>query len=138
MNCGSRLNFLEGHRLMMLPFALILKEPDLGSALVLLPTGLVMMFVAGTPKRISAAAGRRGGFAGRAVSGGRFVCAAGLVADFDAGLSARPAAGLFWAGLHGFRAAERHAGGVATPPPTELDEIVQRPAGADFRRLRRG
>jgi cell division protein FtsW (lipid II flippase) len=30
---------LEGHRLMMLPFALILKEPDLGSALVLLPTG---------------------------------------------------------------------------------------------------
>ena len=30
---------------------LILKEPDLGSALVLLPTGLVMMFVAGTPKR---------------------------------------------------------------------------------------
>ena len=35
----------------MLPFAFILKEPDLGSALVLLPTGLVMMFVAGTPKR---------------------------------------------------------------------------------------
>jgi cell division protein FtsW (lipid II flippase) len=34
---------------MMLPFVLILKEPDLGSALVLLPTGLVMMYVAGTP-----------------------------------------------------------------------------------------
>ena len=36
---------------MMIPFVLILKEPDLGSALVLLPTGLVMMFVAGTPKK---------------------------------------------------------------------------------------
>jgi len=43
-------NFWKGIGLMLLPFALILKEPDLGSALVLLPTGLVMMFVAGTPK----------------------------------------------------------------------------------------
>ena len=43
--------FWKGIGLMLLPFALILKEPDLGSALVLLPTGLVMMFVAGTPKR---------------------------------------------------------------------------------------
>jgi len=43
-------NFWKGIGLMMLPAALILKEPDLGSALVLLPTGLVMMFVAGTPK----------------------------------------------------------------------------------------
>ena len=43
--------FLEGAGLMLLPFVLILKEPDLGSALVLLPTGLVMMFVAGTPRR---------------------------------------------------------------------------------------
>jgi len=30
---------------------LILKEPDLGSALVLLPTGLAMLYVAGTPRR---------------------------------------------------------------------------------------
>jgi rod shape determining protein RodA len=37
--------------LMLLPFILILKEPDLGSALVLVPTGLVMLYVAGTPKR---------------------------------------------------------------------------------------
>jgi rod shape determining protein RodA len=37
--------------LMLLPFLLILKEPDLGSALVLLPTGLAMLFVAGFPKR---------------------------------------------------------------------------------------
>jgi len=36
---------------MMLPFLLILKEPDLGSALVILPTGLVMMLVAGVPRR---------------------------------------------------------------------------------------
>ena len=44
-------NFWKGIGLLLLPFLLILKEPDLGSALVLLPTGLVMMFVAGTPKR---------------------------------------------------------------------------------------
>jgi rod shape determining protein RodA len=42
--------FWKAIGLMLLPFALILKEPDLGSALVLLPTGLAMMFVAGTPK----------------------------------------------------------------------------------------
>jgi len=42
--------FWKGMGLMLLPFALILKEPDLGSALVLLPTGLVMMYVAGTPR----------------------------------------------------------------------------------------
>jgi len=40
--------------LMLLPCALIMKEPDLGSALVLLPTGLVMMLVAGTPPRFLA------------------------------------------------------------------------------------
>jgi rod shape determining protein RodA len=45
------LNFWKGIGLIMLPFALILKEPDLGSALVLLPTGLVMMLVAGTPRK---------------------------------------------------------------------------------------
>ena len=37
--------------LTVLPFLLILKEPDLGSALVLLPVGLVMMYVAGVPVR---------------------------------------------------------------------------------------
>jgi rod shape determining protein RodA len=35
----------------LLPFVLILKEPDLGSALVLLPTAFVMLFVAGVPRR---------------------------------------------------------------------------------------
>ena len=40
--------------LMVLPFLLIMKEPDLGSALVLLPTGLAMMYVAGTLKRFLA------------------------------------------------------------------------------------
>jgi len=45
------MNFWKGIGLLLLPFALTLKEPDLGSALVMLPTGLVMMFVAGTPKR---------------------------------------------------------------------------------------
>ena len=43
--------FWKGIGMMMLPFMLIMKEPDLGSALVLLPTGLVMMLVAGTPRR---------------------------------------------------------------------------------------
>ena len=44
--------FWQGIGLIVLPFLLIMKEPDLGSALVLLPTGLVMMMVvAGTPRR---------------------------------------------------------------------------------------
>ncbi len=41
--------FLKALGLMVLPFILILKEPDLGSALVFFPVGLVMMFVAGVP-----------------------------------------------------------------------------------------
>ncbi len=44
-------NFWKSIGLMILPFMLILKEPDLGSALVLVPTGLAMMFVAGTPRK---------------------------------------------------------------------------------------
>lgn len=43
--------FLKGVGLTLLPFVLILKEPDLGSALVFLPIALVMMFVAGVPLR---------------------------------------------------------------------------------------
>jgi rod shape determining protein RodA len=35
---------------MALPFLLIMKEPDLGSALVLVPTGLAMMYAAGVPR----------------------------------------------------------------------------------------
>jgi rod shape determining protein RodA len=42
--------FWKALGLMLLPFVLILKEPDLGSALVLLPTGFLMLFVAGTPR----------------------------------------------------------------------------------------
>jgi rod shape determining protein RodA len=37
--------------LTVVPFVLILKEPDLGSALVFLPVGLIMLYVAGTPPR---------------------------------------------------------------------------------------
>jgi len=44
-------NFLKGLGLLLLPFALIMIEPDLGSALVLVPTTFVMLFVAGAPKR---------------------------------------------------------------------------------------
>lgn len=47
--------------LTVLPFVLVLLEPDLGSALVLLPVGLLMMFVAGVPavylRRLLAGAG---------------------------------------------------------------------------------
>jgi rod shape determining protein RodA len=43
--------FLKSLALTALPFVLILKEPDLGSALVLFPIGLAMMFVAGVPIR---------------------------------------------------------------------------------------
>ncbi len=43
--------FWKSIGLMLLPFMLIMKEPDLGSALVLLPTGLAMLYAAGTPKR---------------------------------------------------------------------------------------
>jgi len=35
----------------VLPFMLIMKEPDLGSALILLPVGLTMLYVAGVPVR---------------------------------------------------------------------------------------
>jgi rod shape determining protein RodA len=43
--------FLKALGMTALPFALILKEPDLGSALVLLPMALSMMYVAGVPPR---------------------------------------------------------------------------------------
>ena len=40
---------LKGIGLAALPFLLILLEPDLGSSLMILPTGLAMMYVAGAP-----------------------------------------------------------------------------------------
>jgi rod shape determining protein RodA len=42
--------FFQDLGLIGLPFCLILIEPDLGSSLVLIPVGLVMMFVAGIPR----------------------------------------------------------------------------------------
>ena len=42
--------FLQSLGLTALPFLLIMKEPDLGSALVFFPITFVMMFVAGVPK----------------------------------------------------------------------------------------
>lgn len=44
-------NFWKAMGMTLLPFVLIMKEPDLGSALVLLPTALAMLYVAGVPKR---------------------------------------------------------------------------------------
>ena len=43
--------FWKAIGMILLPFMLIMKEPDLGSALVLLPTGLIMIAVAGAPPR---------------------------------------------------------------------------------------
>jgi rod shape determining protein RodA len=43
--------FLKSLALTAIPFVMILKEPDLGSALVFFPIGLVMMYVAGVPLR---------------------------------------------------------------------------------------
>jgi rod shape determining protein RodA len=43
--------FWKSIGLMVLPFLLIMKEPDLGSALVLVPTGFAVLYAAGTPKR---------------------------------------------------------------------------------------
>lgn len=41
--------FVKALGMILLPFSLILIEPDLGSAMVLLPVGLAMMFIAGIP-----------------------------------------------------------------------------------------
>ena len=62
--------FWKAIGLMMLPFVLIMKEPDLGSALVLLPTGLIMIAVAGAPPRYMLQ-----------LVGGGFILAALLVGD---------------------------------------------------------
>jgi rod shape determining protein RodA len=43
--------FWKSIGLIVLPFVLIMREPDLGSALIFLPVGLVMLYVAGTPVR---------------------------------------------------------------------------------------
>lgn len=43
--------FWKALGLIALPFLLILKEPDLGSALIFLPVGLTMLFVGGVPLR---------------------------------------------------------------------------------------
>jgi len=44
-------NFWKALGMTVLPFLLIMKEPDLGSALILLPVGLTMLYVAGVPVR---------------------------------------------------------------------------------------
>src|ERR1043165_9446167 len=43
--------FWKALGLTVLPFLLIMNEPDLGSALILLPVGLTMLYVAGVPVR---------------------------------------------------------------------------------------
>lgn len=43
--------FWQALGMIVLPFLLVMKEPDLGSALILLPVGLTMMFAAGVPPR---------------------------------------------------------------------------------------
>jgi rod shape determining protein RodA len=43
--------FFKALGMMGLPFLLIMKEPDLGSALIFIPVGITMLFVAGVPVR---------------------------------------------------------------------------------------
>ena len=43
--------FFQALGMIGLPFFLILKEPDLGSALIFIPTGLMMMLVGGVPRK---------------------------------------------------------------------------------------
>src|SRR5262245_11122986 len=43
--------FWQALGMVVLPFLLVMKEPDLGSALILLPVSLTMMYVAGVPPR---------------------------------------------------------------------------------------
>ncbi len=43
--------FWKAMGLLVLPFVLVMKEPDLGSALVFIPSGFAMMLVAGVPRR---------------------------------------------------------------------------------------
>ena len=45
------INFWKALGMMAIPFVLIMKEPDLGSALVFIPTGFAMMLAAGVPRR---------------------------------------------------------------------------------------
>ena len=62
-------NFIKALGMAMLPFGLILKEPDLGSSLVFMPTALVMMLVGGVPRAML----------GRFVSGAAIIAALILV-----------------------------------------------------------
>jgi rod shape determining protein RodA len=43
--------FFKALAMLGVPFLLIMKEPDLGSALILIPVGLTMLFAAGVPPR---------------------------------------------------------------------------------------
>ena len=70
--------FFTALGMIALPFVLILKEPDLGSALVFFPIGLVMMFVAGVPVAVSAEIRRRRRPSDGIYFGGSFIRAAGF------------------------------------------------------------
>ena len=128
------LNFWKALGLMLLPFVLILKEPDLGSALVLLPTGLAMLFVAGTPRRYLVRLLGGVGHPGRLVRGGRAVRAAEL-ADQVGRLPAAPADGVFRQRI--CSASRCVQGGARTPAQAAVRRLAQCAAGVDLRRLRR-
>ena len=127
-------NFWRGIGLMLLPFVLILKEPDLGSALVLVPTGLAMMFVAGIPRRYLLQ-----------LAGAVGILAVLFLADilFAPRHSANPHrrlpapafAGLFRRGFCGCKCDAR----TKRPRRAEMqaEEFVSGETGAHFRRLRR-
>ena len=71
--------FLKALGMIALPFILILKEPDLGSALVFFPMGLLMMWW--RECRCVICSSSAASASSWLVFGGRAFCAAGLVAD---------------------------------------------------------
>jgi rod shape-determining protein RodA len=80
--------------LTLLPLALILREPDLGTALLLLPTLFAMLFVAGAKIRHLL------GIVGVAAAGLLLPVPQRLAADLDAGQRTARRATAYWAGEH--------------------------------------
>ena len=125
--------FWKAIGLMMLPFGLILKEPDLGSALVLLPTGLVMMYVAGTPRNICCSWRRWSEFWSRCC----WLTFCSRHASLQIPMQDYQRQRLLVYFGANFANANAIAGGKGVGAQLAISKIVSSPAGADFGRLGR-
>ncbi|MFO1459693.1 MAG: FtsW/RodA/SpoVE family cell cycle protein [Verrucomicrobiota bacterium] len=125
--------FAKALGMTLLPFGLILKQPDLGSALVFLPVALTMMFVAGVPRR----------FLARFLGGGAFLVALILVDvlyappgwRFEAGGACRSSGCSCISDSSLPRAAD--PGRASRRQGRAEEQELQRSPGADLRRERR-